>query len=99
MLVVLVLVQVSIIQLQLVVLVNYVCDGRQVNMNGGNQGATINADANLTAKCAAITSDIQTLSTKLAQLANVTGNNVSIPTSQSGALNFLCQCHRGTVMV
>jgi hypothetical protein len=68
--------------------VSYVLDGRQVNMNGGNQGATINVDANLTAECAAITTGIQTLSSILAQLPNVTGNNVSIPTTQPGPLNF-----------
>ena len=68
--------------------VGYTLDGRQVNMNGGNQGATLNVDANLTATCAATTTGIQTLSSILAQLSNVTGNNVTIPTSQSGPLNF-----------
>ena len=68
--------------------VGYTLDGRQVNINGGNQGATINVDANLTATCVAMTNDIQTLSSILTQLPNGTGNNVSIPTSQSGPLNF-----------
>ncbi len=68
--------------------VSYVLDGRQVNMNGGNQGATINVDANLTAKCNSITSDVQALSSYLAALTNTTGNNVSIPTTQPGPLNF-----------
>jgi choice-of-anchor A domain-containing protein len=57
-------------------------------MNGGNQGATLNVDTNLPSTCAAITTGIQTLSTILAQLPNVTGNNVTIPTTQSGPLNF-----------
>jgi hypothetical protein len=68
--------------------VGYTLDGRQVNMNGGNQGATINVDTNLTATCATITTDLQTLSSYLATLTNTTGNNVTIPTSQSGPLNF-----------
>jgi len=57
-------------------------------MNGGNQGATVNVDPNLAATCAAVTTGIQTLSSILAQLSNVTGNNVTIPTSQPGPLNF-----------
>jgi choice-of-anchor A domain-containing protein len=68
--------------------VNYRLDGQTVNINGGNQGATLNVDINLAAKCAAITNDIQTLSSILAQLPPVTGNNVTIPTIQSGPLNF-----------
>ena len=68
--------------------VGYTVDGRSVNMNGGNQGATVNTDANLTAKCAAITSSIQALSVGLAALASTPGNNVSIPASQPGPLNF-----------
>ena len=39
-----------------------------INMNGGNQGATINVDANLTAKCTAITAGIQALSATLARV-------------------------------
>ena len=57
-------------------------------MNDGNDGAKINVEANLTAKCASITSDIQTLSTTLSQLPNTTGNNVSIPASQNDPLIF-----------
>ncbi len=68
--------------------VGYTLDGRTVNMNGGNQGATINVDTNLTTKCTSITSNIQALSTYLATLTNTTGNNVSIPTSQPGPLNL-----------
>ncbi len=68
--------------------VGYTLDGRQVNMNGGNQGATINVDTNLTAKCNSITNAIQGLSSYLTTLANTTGNNVTIPTTQSGPLNF-----------
>jgi choice-of-anchor A domain-containing protein len=68
--------------------VGYTLDGRTVNMNGGNQGATINVDTNLTTKCTSIASGIQTLSTTLSQLPNTTGNNVSIPTSQPGPLNL-----------
>jgi hypothetical protein len=68
--------------------VGYTLDGRQVNMNGGNQGATINIDTNLTATCATITTDVQTLSSYLTTLTNTTGNNVTIPTSQPGPLNF-----------
>lgn len=61
--------------------VGYTLDGRQVNMNGGNQGSTINVDANLTAKCNSITSGVQALSTYLAAVTTTTGNNVTIPTS------------------
>ncbi len=68
--------------------VSYTLDGRTVNMNGGNQGATINIETNLTAKCAALTSDLRALSSSLAALSNTQGNNVSIPTSQPGPLNF-----------
>ena len=68
--------------------VGYTLDGRTVNMNGGNQGATINVEANLTAKCTSLTNNLQTLSSNLAALSNTPGNNVTIPTSQSGPLNF-----------
>ncbi len=68
--------------------VGYILDGRTVNMNGGNQGATINVDTNLTATCTTIITGVQTLSSYLTTLSNTTGNNVSIPTSQSGPLNF-----------
>ena len=68
--------------------VGYTLDSRTVNVNGGNDGATINIDANLTAKCNSITTGIQTLSSILAQLSNTTGNNVSIPISQAGPLNL-----------
>jgi choice-of-anchor A domain-containing protein len=68
--------------------VGYTVDGRQVNMNGGNQGATLNVDSNLTATCTTITTGVQALSSYLATLANTTGNNVSIPTSQASPLNF-----------
>jgi choice-of-anchor A domain-containing protein len=68
--------------------VGYTLDGRTVNMNGGNQGATINVDTTLAATCSSITSSLQTLSTTLSQLANTTGNNVSIPTTQAGPLNL-----------
>jgi hypothetical protein len=68
--------------------VGYTLDGRTVNMNGGNQGATINVEANLTAKCTSLTNDLLTLSSNLAALSNTSGNNITIPTSQSGPLNF-----------
>jgi choice-of-anchor A domain-containing protein len=57
-------------------------------MNGGNQGATINVEANLAAKCTSLTNDLRTLSNNLAALSSTSGNNVTIPTSQSGPLNF-----------
>jgi len=57
-------------------------------MNGGNQGATINVDANLTAKCASLTTNLRTVSSNLAALSSTQGNNVTIPTSQAGPLNF-----------
>jgi choice-of-anchor A domain-containing protein len=68
--------------------VGYTVDGRTVNMNGGNQGATVNVDTNLATKCSSITSAVQTLSTYLAALSNTTGNNVSAPTTQPGPLNL-----------
>jgi choice-of-anchor A domain-containing protein len=68
--------------------VGYTLDGRTVNMNGGNQGATINVSTNLTAKCTSLTNDLQTLSSNLAALANTPGNNVVVPTSQPGPLNI-----------
>jgi choice-of-anchor A domain-containing protein len=68
--------------------VSYTLDGRTVNMNGGNQGATINVNGNLTAKCASLTSDLYALSSSLAALSNTQGNNVTIPISQAGPLNF-----------
>jgi choice-of-anchor A domain-containing protein len=68
--------------------VGYTLDGRTVNMNGGNQGATINANGNLTTKCAALTTNLRSLSSGLAALSSTQGNNVTIPTSQSGPLNF-----------
>lgn len=68
--------------------VGYTLDGRTVNMNGGNQGATINANGNITTKCAALTTNLRSLSSGLAALSSTQGNNVTIPTSQSGPLNF-----------
>ncbi len=68
--------------------VSYTLDGRTVNMNGGNQGATINVEANLTAKCASMTNNLRSLSSSLAALSDTQGNNVTIPVSQSGPLNF-----------
>jgi choice-of-anchor A domain-containing protein len=68
--------------------VNYALDGRTVNMNGGNQGATIIVEANLTVKCGSIANDLQTLSGTLAALISTQGNNVTIPISQSGPLNI-----------
>jgi choice-of-anchor A domain-containing protein len=68
--------------------VSYTVDGRAVNMNGGNQGATVNISANLTVKCASLISDLQALSSGLAALADTQGNNVTIPTSQAGPLNL-----------
>ena len=68
--------------------VGYTLDGRTVNMNGGNQGATINTNANLTAKCTSLTNDLQSLSSGLAALASTSGNNIVIPTTQAGPLNF-----------
>ncbi len=68
--------------------IGYTLDGRTVNMNGGNQGATINVDANLTAKCASLTTNLRTLSSNFAALSSTQGNNVTIPTSQAGPLNF-----------
>jgi hypothetical protein len=68
--------------------VSYTLDSRTVNMNGGNQGATINVDTSLTARCTSLTSDLRTLSGGLAALADTQGNNVIIPTSQAGPFNF-----------
>lgn len=68
--------------------VSYTLDGRIVNINGGNQGATISVNANLSAKCTALTNDLRALSSSLAALTNTQGNNVTIPTLQTGPLNF-----------
>jgi len=68
--------------------VGFTVDGRTFNMNGGNQGATVKVDSNLAAKCSTIQSAVQTLSNYLATLPTTTGNTVSIPTTQSGPLNF-----------
>jgi choice-of-anchor A domain-containing protein len=68
--------------------VGYTLDGRTVNMNGGNQGATINVNANLTAKCTSLTNDLQALSNGLAALTSTLGNSIVIPTSQAGPLNI-----------
>lgn len=67
--------------------VSYTLNGRTVN-NGGNQGSTINVNANLTGKCVSLTHDLRTLSSSLASLTNTPGNNVTIPSSQSGPLNI-----------
>jgi hypothetical protein len=68
--------------------VGFTVDGRAVNINSGNDGGTLNVDTNLASTCAAITTGIQTLSTILSQLPTTLGNTVSIPTTQSGPLNF-----------
>jgi len=68
--------------------VSYILDGRQVSLNGGNDGSTVNVDANLTSLCSSVTGNIQALSSYLATLTNTPGNNVTIPTTQPGPLNF-----------
>lgn len=68
--------------------VSYTVDGRTVLIQSGNQGAAIHTYPNLTAKCTAITNDVKTLSSELAVLANVSGNNISIPTSVAAPLTF-----------
>ena len=66
----------------------YSLDSRTVVLQQGNQGSTINVNANLTAQCSAIQAGITSLSNELAALAVTPGNNASVPTSQAGPLNF-----------
>ncbi len=68
--------------------VQYTIDGRQVNMNDGNDGSTINVDNNLSNNCKSITTSLTQLSESLSQLTDTSTNNVSIPTTQSAPLNF-----------
>ena len=57
-------------------------------MNDGNNGATLNVDKDLSNLCQSISTSITSLSQSLSQLTNTPGNVVSIPTTQSAALNI-----------
>jgi choice-of-anchor A domain-containing protein len=66
--------------------VQYSLNGRQFNMNGGNGGASVYIDSDLHTKCSKVTNDLKAFSQYLSQLAP--NNNVTVPTSQDGPLNF-----------
>ncbi len=68
--------------------ISYTLDGRRVLIQKGNQGATISIESNLADRCTEISNDIQTLSSELATLLNISGNNISIPISHPALLNF-----------
>ena len=68
--------------------VSYTVNGRTVLLQQGSQGARININPNLTAKCAAVATAIQFLSSQLAELPTTAGNNATIPATQYGILTF-----------
>lgn len=68
--------------------VQYTLSGRNINMNGGNDGATINQDNNLSNTCQSVTTNLKELSQIFSQLSNTSGNTVSIPTGTPGPLNL-----------
>lgn len=68
--------------------VTFTVNGRTVLMQQGTQGSRVNINPSLGAKCAAITTDIQLLSSQLAGLPSTNGNNATIPWAQPGTLTF-----------
>jgi hypothetical protein len=68
--------------------VTFIVNGRTVLIQQGTQGSRININPSLGAKCAAITTDLQLLSSQLAALPSTNGNNATIPTTQAGTLTF-----------
>lgn len=68
--------------------VQYTLDGRQVNIEAGNSGATLNVDTNLANTCQSVTTSLQQFSQILSTFSNTSENTVTIPTSQAGPVNL-----------
>ena len=66
----------------------YTVDGRSVHIEEGNRGASVNINPNLTSKCIGLKNALRILSNQLSNLLNISGNNISIPTSGSAPLTF-----------
>jgi choice-of-anchor A domain-containing protein len=66
--------------------IQYSLNGRLFNISGGNDGASAYVDSNLHTKCSQVTNDLQSFSQYLSQLTP--NNDVTVPTSQPGLLNF-----------
>ena len=67
---------------------SYTVDGRSVSIEEGNRGASVKINPNLTSKCIKMENDLQALSNQLTNLLNISGNNISIPTSGSAPLRL-----------
>ena len=67
--------------------VQYTLNGRPFNINGGNNGSTLQIDSSLAEKCSKVTRDVQGFSQYLSQLTP--NNDVTVPTDQPGPLNFI----------
>ncbi len=68
--------------------VQYTLDGRSININGGNNGAKLNVDNQLSTICQSMTPALIALSEALSKFNTTPGNIVSSPISQSNALNL-----------
>lgn len=66
----------------------YTVDGRLFDIEEGNRGASVKIDPNMTDRCITVENDLRTLSSQLTNLANISGNNISIPTTVSAPLTF-----------